>query len=452
MRKYIFLAPYEYSIGNASEFVFNGALTARIKGKQLVLVVRRPSIIRKIFAPFICLKAITNKEIFNVCSDDPIIIPSNSLFPRILGTALDFNYLLIYFINKTFLRGINYIGRRIFKLRPYYFSYIPTLGHKVIFNPDKLHYFSWEKVFSYNWAQALNEDLYIRLEKKKERQAEAILKQMGLGLGSWYVSLHVRELGFHKDKAYEGSFRCADIDNYLKAIEYVVSVGGYVIRLGDSTMKPLPLLKNVIDYPHSLYKTDFMDLFLIKNCKLYIGMDSGIWDTAQMFQKNNLIVNSTNWCFAIPPKYGDLIIIKHYFSKSRARFLSVQELLEEPFEICFHFTEVPSDENNDFIIIENTPEEIKDLLSEKLNQNKDYKYSELQKLFCEKRKVQLMRWMGEPFFKNDINQSYRAAIRYFYEGTVSEAFLKDNWEYRDHLKQMTENFLKNSNYTTTYVK
>lgn len=440
MKKYLFLAPYEYSIGNASEFVFNGALTARIKGKQLVLIVRRPGVIRKIFKSFIHLKDITNKEIFNVYSDDPIIIPSNFLFPRILGVILDFIYLLVYFTNKTFLRGINYIGKLVFKLRPYYFSYIPTLGHQVIFNPDKIPFFSWDFFFSYNWEQVLKEDLSIRLDQKKERQAEEICKQMGLTTDR-YVCLHVRELGFHNDSANEGSFRCADIYNYIKAIEYIVNMGGCVVRMGDSSMKPLPEMKNVIDYPHSPYKNDFMDLFLIKNCKLYIGMDSGIWDVAQMFQKSNLIINSTNWCFAIPPKYGDLIIIKHYFSKSRARFLSVQELLEETFQICFHFTEVPSEQNNDFIIIENTPEEIETLLSEKLNQNKDCKYSELQKLFCEKRKVQLMHWMEDPFFKNDINQSYRAAIRYFYEGTVGKDFLKDNWEYGDHLKLITEKFL-----------
>ncbi len=265
MKKYLFLAPYEYSIGNASEFVFNGALTARIKGKQLVLVVRQPSVIRRIFKPAIRLKAITNKEIFNVYSNDPVIIPSNSLFSLIVGTILDFIYLLVYFSNKTFLRGTNYIGRRLFKLRPYYFSYIPTLGHQVIFNPDRTPFFSWEKVFSYNWEQVLNEDLFIRLDQKKERQAEDIYKQMGLTVDKWYVCLHVRELGFHNDSADEGSFRCADINHYIKAIEYIACMGGYVVRMGDSSMKPLPKMKNVVDYPHSPYKSDLMDLYLIKN-------------------------------------------------------------------------------------------------------------------------------------------------------------------------------------------
>ena len=86
-----------------------------------------------------------------------------------------------------------------------------------------------------------------------------------------------------------------------------------------------------------------------------------------------------------------------------------------------------------------------------MNQNSDYTYSQLQMLFCEKRKNQLKRWMEEPFFKNDSILSYRTAIRYFYEGTVAEGFLKNNWDYGDYLKEMTENFLKNSNYTATYV-
>lgn len=452
MKKYLFLAPFEYTIGNAAEFVYNGAIVAKMRGKKVVLVVRQPGVFRKIVKPFMHLKEITNKEIFNVCSDDPVIIPANSRLPRMLGIILDFLYVLIYFANKIALKIPNYIRTRLFNLHRYYFSYIPVLGHKVIFNPDKTPSFSWEKVFSYNWSQALKENLYIRLENKKENEAEQIFLQMGLKASDWYVCLHVRELGFHNDSLDAGSYRCADVYHYLEAIKYIVNFGGNVIRMGDSTMKPLPKMKNVIDYAHSPYKSDLMDLFLIKGCRLYMGMDSGIWDVAQMFQKNNLIINSTNWCFAIPPKYGDLMIIKHYFSKSRLRFLSIRELLEEPFQICFHFLEVPSDDNTDYIIVENGPEEIKSLIIEKFNQNSDYTYSQLQMLFCEKRKNQLKRWMEEPFFKNDNTLSYRTAIRYFYEGTVADSFLKNNWEYGDYLKGMTESFLETNNWITDHTK
>ena len=88
MKKYLFLAPFEYTIGNAAEFVYNGAIVAKMRGKKVVLVVRQPGVFRKIVKPFMHLKEITNKEIFNVCSDDPVIIPANSRLPRMLGIIL----------------------------------------------------------------------------------------------------------------------------------------------------------------------------------------------------------------------------------------------------------------------------------------------------------------------------------------------------------------------------
>jgi len=114
--KYLFLAPYEYAIGNAAENVFYGALTAKMKGKELVLIVRRPTIIRKLLKSLIHSRSITNKEIFNVRSDDPIIIPSDRAIPRMIGTIIDVVYIAACVMNKTILRVANYLIKRKFEV------------------------------------------------------------------------------------------------------------------------------------------------------------------------------------------------------------------------------------------------------------------------------------------------------------------------------------------------
>ena len=73
-----------------------------------------------------------------------------------------------------------------------------------------------------------------------------------------------------------GWFRNADVVTYLPAIREVIARGGYIIRLGDSSMRPLPKEKGIVDYALSNAKSEFMDLFLCSTCKFFIGTNSGL--------------------------------------------------------------------------------------------------------------------------------------------------------------------------------
>ena len=57
-------------------------------------------------------------------------------------------------------------------------------------------------------------------------------------------------------------YRNADPETYYKAFKYITESGGFVIRVGNSNMKKLIKMKNVIDYAHSDLKSDFMDVYL----------------------------------------------------------------------------------------------------------------------------------------------------------------------------------------------
>jgi putative glycosyltransferase (TIGR04372 family) len=432
LKKYIILTPFEYTIGNAAEHIFYGLLTARITKRKLILLVRQPGFLRRIVGRVVKAR-LTNREIFMVQSEG-VIIPSDCPISRIAGKLLDLAFIPLQCIDR--------VLRKIFKKDFNSFFAIPTFGHSVVYNPARADKFSWEVAKSYDWNRALTEGVPVYIAKNKESAARGIRSEMGLPADCWYVGLHVRERGFYNEPRDAGAYRCADIDNYLEAIKAITARGGWVVRFGDDTMKPLPDMERVIDYPFTPYKSDLMDLYLIQNCSLYIGMDSGIWDVAHMFQKNILLVNLTGWLLAFPPRLGDLATLKHFYSRSRRRFLSVRECLEEPHTINYHFMDkTPSGDDTDYIIVENTSTEIEALVQEKLDQREGDQYDELQKLFMEKRREQIKRWLVEdPYLVQRPTQSYRLSTRYFYQGTLSRKFLADNWEFGKHLEQMTDEF------------
>jgi hypothetical protein len=72
------------------------------------------------------------------------------------------------------------------------------------------------------------------------------LQDLGVPKNAWFVCLHVREDGFRREGI--TTHRSADINTYSLAIESIVARGGWVIRMGDPTMKPLPPMKQAIDY------------------------------------------------------------------------------------------------------------------------------------------------------------------------------------------------------------
>lgn len=187
-------------------------------------------------------------------------------------------------------------------------------------------------------------------------KGEYVLRKMGLPQRAWYVCLHVREQGFHQGWHNKNpGTRNANIDTYYDAIDLIISKGGFVIRLGDKSMRPLKAMPGVIDYPFTEFKSDFMDVFLCATCKFFIGTNSGLGLLSPIFNKPCLL---TNWSpIAIPQWYpGDLMIPKLIKEINTGRYLSFMELLHSQagwsqFENFFKKAKLE--------VIDNTSEEIK---------------------------------------------------------------------------------------------
>ncbi len=119
-------------------------------------------------------------------------------------------------------------------------------------------------------------------------------------------TFHYNNFGYHKA-------RDADIDNLVETAKYLVEKGFVVIRVGSIVKKPINFShERMIDYPYSEHQSDFMDIFLLANCKFVISSGpSGMTDVAAIHDRPMLAVNIgefgyapvTKNCLYIPKKY-----------------------------------------------------------------------------------------------------------------------------------------------------
>lgn len=199
-----------------------------------------------------------------------------------------------------------------------------------------------------------NPSFYYSLTAEDREQGHRLLARFGIPAGAPLVVLHNRESGWQPSLTYH-SYRNADIERYLPAIEYLLGRGYYVIRLGDKSMKPLPRLSDrLLDMPfHPMYQPS-VELYCTAMCRFFVSVPSGPLSFAVAFNKPVLWINSplASYHWGNPQ---DLLVPKKYYSHRLKRYLTCTEIVTSPL-IDFIRTE-------DFTkfgveLHENTPEEI----------------------------------------------------------------------------------------------
>lgn len=170
----------------------------------------------------------------------------------------------------------------------------------------------------------------LRLRDGDRERGQAALRRCGLGAADWFVCLHVREAGFWREtgEAWNAP-RMAPIADYLDAIRRIVDAGGWVIRMGDASMTPLPEMPHLIDYARSDLKADWMDVFLTASCRFLLGTNSSLYWVAAAFGVPALL---TNWVPLTAPalQSRDRMIPKLLREHGSGRLLSFDEMFQLP--------------------------------------------------------------------------------------------------------------------------
>ncbi len=155
-----------------------------------------------------------------------------------------------------------------------------------------------------------------------------MLRKIGLPDGAWWVAVHARTSSFYKDRGSE-AFRNADIESYFNAFKSITDRGGWVFRMGDPAMPPLPALEHVIDYAHSDFRSDWMDVYLASQCRFYIGTQSGLSAIPNSFGTASLQTNNLPMlCTAYLP---DDVVVPKLVKATDGHLLTFREMLEEPY-------------------------------------------------------------------------------------------------------------------------
>lgn len=204
----------------------------------------------------------------------------------------------------------------------------------------------------------------LSLNDDQKKRGWDVMEKMGVPRSAWYVILQVRQPGYKpegKGDVFDRS-RNANPMDYLKAVQAITDMGGWVIRTGEATMTPLPTMPQVVDYAHSPYKNDWMDVFLFSQARFLLGGSSGI---TPVFQALHVPAAATDF----PPTFinlansWDLFTPKLLYSRREKRLLTFKEIASPPF-VFAEWLEVFEEHDIDFV--NNTPEEVFQLALEML--------------------------------------------------------------------------------------
>lgn len=407
----IILCPHPVSIGNASEDYYFGLIKARREGKKLVVLF-----------PF------EMPGPFKIQMFDPAILylESDLLAMKYRGMASSFFSAIftLYFIA---VRVLVILLHKLFGITSTGYYWRPLAGQDILWRPSPSQLeFDWQLAQDQQWRSQLSVPLELRLPRELSGSCEQQRAHIGLPPDVQFVCLHVREGGYKGDW---DNPRCAHISNFRAAIEIITKRGIWVVRMGDATMTRLPVMERVIDYAHIKSRNALMDVYLVKECSFFVGTSSGLLDTAYMLGKPVALTNQPQWINVMPPKRGDFVIFKHVFSKEENRFLSIKEWLQQASEITKEDWASP-----DWSFVENSEEEIADVVTQMLSFNLGKGASELQKEFKRVHLCAIVELSKVLRFDlqelENCNDWFRFASRILtWEGDVSDQYLTKNWDF-----------------------
>lgn len=176
----------------------------------------------------------------------------------------------------------------------------------------------------------------LHLKEDHRQRGWQILQKYGCPEESWFVTLHVRESGFTGETDVPpNDHRNSNVETFLPAINFLTSQGGWVVRIGDPTMKRLPPMENVIDYAHDPNKEEFMDLFLCSENLFYLGTSSGPCMIPPAFGRKCAIAN-LEIIGGRPFYFGNIFMPKLLAHRKDGRLLSFPEAMARESKYCFH--------------------------------------------------------------------------------------------------------------------
>jgi len=159
----------------------------------------------------------------------------------------------------------------------------------------------------YKDSRVASKEIGLIIDRDYENFAKLELQNLGLPDGAWFVGLHIREKSNQLDP------RVANVETFYESISEIVGRGGWVIRFGADSMRPLPFMENVIDLNTNSEKSRRLHLFILAKSKFLLTTNSGpsvvAWALGTpVLQTNTLsigrnLLSSSNGSIYLPKKF-----------------------------------------------------------------------------------------------------------------------------------------------------
>jgi putative glycosyltransferase (TIGR04372 family) len=205
----------------------------------------------------------------------------------------------------------------------------------------------------------------LELNAEDKQWGELMLRRLGLPDGAWFVCVHAREEGFSTVDETIHSYRNSRIENMTPSMQEIIYKGGWIIRIGDPTMRSLPEMDKVIDYAHHPAKSDRLDIILCANARFLLGNTSGIAFVSTVFRIPCALSNMIPLGGALGFNAFDISIPKLIRRQSSNTVLTIEDALGS--EIS-NYQFAQQYEAAGLVIEENSAEDIRHLTLEMLHQ------------------------------------------------------------------------------------
>lgn len=186
--------------------------------------------------------------------------------------------------------------------------------------------------------------LYPNVQKKINtdflfQDIEKYCHKFDLKINSKWICIHNRDAEYLKNIDNKKNFdyhnyRDFKIKSYAKLIHYFLDKNYHVFRIGKISNEKL-LIKHskLFDLPNYYEQNDIFDLFLLLNCRLFIGCDSGPWTIPYLNNKFILKTNYTTIGILQKMKHNNfLFIFKRFKDKKNNKLLSIKEIFKRKLE------------------------------------------------------------------------------------------------------------------------
>jgi putative glycosyltransferase (TIGR04372 family) len=213
---------------------------------------------------------------------------------------------------------------------------------------------------------------HLQFINEEETRGETGLRAMGLPIGAQFICLIVRDSAYleshiSNDWNYQ-NFRDSNIQNYVLAAETLVDRGFFVIRMGSKVHAAINSTHpKVIDYATNGVRSDFMDIYLGAKCEFCISVGVGFDAVPIIFRRPVAYVNMSPVGYLNTFQDNVIGIFKHHIYAESNRELTLSEIFARSVGFCLRTSDY---ETKGVYLIENTPEEIRDVaieMAERLN-------------------------------------------------------------------------------------